>query len=114
MKELEWNVFVENINRRQIEIYNIFNHGSFKKDCDEAWREYKNSFQKFAENVKRSLMYYFWSKCEWEIILSDFPPSKKFQEKKVDVYEQVMLNWDRFIRYLFEAYANNMFKERIN
>lgn len=36
MKELEWNVFVENINRRQIEIYNIFNHGSFKKDCDEA------------------------------------------------------------------------------
>ena len=104
MKELEWNVFVENINRRQIEIYNIFNHSSFKKDCDEAWREYKNSFQKFAENVKRSLMYYFWSKCEWEIILSDFPQSDRFKKKKVDAYEQVMLNWDKFINYLWEYY----------
>lgn len=104
MKELEWNVFIENINRRQIEIYNIFNHASFKKDCDDAWHEYNNNFQKFAENVKRSLMYYFWSKCEWEIILSDFPPSKKFQKKKVDVYEQVMLNWDKFIYYLWEYY----------
>lgn len=49
-------------------------------------------------------MYYFWSKCEWEIILSDFPPSKKFQEKKVDVYEQVMLNWDIFINYVWNQY----------
>lgn len=49
-------------------------------------------------------MYYFWSKCEWEIILSDFPPSDRFKKKKVDVYEQVMLNWDKFINYLWKYY----------
>lgn len=104
MKELEWNVYVENINRRQIEVYNIFEHGGFKKDCDKAYKEYKNSFQKFTESVKRSLMYYFWSKCEWEIILSDFPPSDRFKKKKIDVYDQVMLNWNLFINYVWEQY----------
>lgn len=108
MKGLEWNVYIENINRRRIEIYNIFQHHSFLKECNEAWKEYNHDFSKFEQSVHRSLMYYFWSKCEWEIILSDFPPSKKFNKEKVDVYSQVKLNWNTFINYVWNQYVFGM------
>ena len=102
--KLEWNVFVENINRQCIEKYNIFDHAAFRNDCDAAWKEYKDNFSKFKEAVQRSMMYYFWSKCEWEVIVSGFPPSRKFHDAKIDVYEQVYINWDKFINYLWRYY----------
>jgi hypothetical protein len=100
----KWYVFVENFNKKQIEVYNIFDHHLFKKDCDEAWAKYKNDFFEFEKAVRRILKYYFWCKCEWEIILSDFPPSKNFNDKKIDVFTQVEINWDNFISYLIEYY----------
>lgn len=102
--ELEWNVIVGNFNSRQIETDNIFNHYKFKEECDKAWKEYKTDFPKFSEAVRRNLMYYFWSKCEWEVIISHWPPSDKRKDKKIDVYEQVMMNWDIFIIYLWNYY----------
>ena len=38
----------------------------------------------FAEKLKIELAYYFWSKCEWEIILSSWPPREDFKEEKID------------------------------
>lgn len=99
--KLVWNVYVENINAQRIEVYNIFQHSSFKKDVLNAYKEYKNDFEQFSEKVRKSLMYHFWSKCEWEIILSDWPPSNNFKKEKIDVYDQVMLNWNIFIYYVW-------------
>lgn len=99
---LKWNVYVEKFNRREIAEYNIFNHGYFLEDCRQAAKKHRDNKDDFEEAVRRSLMYYFWSKCEWEIILSDWPPSGKFDDKKVSVYDQVMLNWEIFINYLWE------------
>lgn len=105
----KWYVFVENINKKQIEVYNIFDHHLFKKDCDKAWeRCYKNEDVEFEENIKRILKYYFWGKCEWEIVLSDFPPSKNFNDKKISVFEQIEINWDNFISYLIEYYWKDL------
>ena len=98
---MKWNVYIENINKREIEVYNIFNHYNFLKDCAEAALNYSDKSD-FSTQVKRNLMYYYGYKCEWEIILSDFPPSKRFKEKKVDVCQQVMLNYDKFIDYVWD------------
>lgn len=103
----EWNVFIENINGKRIEIYNVFKHYSFMCCCDEAWNKYKNDFSKFEKSVQQDLTYYFWSKCEWEIVISDFPPSNQFKKRKVDVHEQIMMNWDKFIDYLWRYYKAN-------
>ena len=54
------------------------------------------------EAVHGSLFYYYRSKCEWEVIVSSWPPSDRVPERKVDVYDQVMLNWDVFIGYVWE------------
>lgn len=109
---LKWFVFVEDINKKRIKVYNIFEHKDFMEDCDDAWEDYINEhrdFSKFKKDIESNLMYYFWSKCEWEIVLSDFPPSDSFQKKKIDVYQQVKINWDKFIDYLFSWYVADEF-----
>lgn len=144
-----WNVYVGDSNSGDMKLFNIFNHYGFYQDCLKAKKKYKDDKDGFAEETRRNLMYHFWSKCEWEIILqhwptgehysmrrtamakklceamatigmpydeSDlwsvkdesmvtirvFPERNRFHEKKIDVYEQVMNNWDIFIDWLWD------------
>ena len=106
VKKPEWNVYIDDFNAKRIKIYNIFEHDAFIVDCNTAWKKYKNDFSKFEESVKRSLTYFFWSKCEYEIILSDLFECEKFKKEKIDVYKQVMLNWNIFINYLWDFYKD--------
>lgn len=100
-----WNVYVENVNKREIEVYNVFDHSGFFNDCQDTLRESKKknlSSKQVAERIRLHLFYYFGHKCEWEIILSDWPPSKQFNSEKVSVYDQVMLNFNSFMRCVYE------------
>ena len=99
---LKWNVIYGDFNSREIETYNIFRHYSFTHDCAKAARKYKDNREAFAEEIRVCLMYYFWSKCEWEVIVQHWPNGERFHDKKIDVYQQVMMNWDIFIDYLWE------------
>ena len=99
---LVWNVWVLNFNERRIETHNVFDHGGFLKDCKKAAAKFAKDPDGFAEEVRRSLMYWYWSKCEWELILSSWPPSERVPEIKVDVYAQVMINKDVFFPWLWE------------
>lgn len=100
---LTWNVYIENINARRIEVYNIFDYGNgYLLDELKKMKNESESKEEFLDKMDRELKYRFWSKCEWEIILSDWPPSKKFNEKKVDVYQQIRLNWDVFGDYVWK------------
>ena len=124
-----WNVYVENRNTKRIEIYNIFEHASFRKDVEEAYATCRTK-DEFVEQLKRSLMYYFWSKCEWEVIITEWPTHIPIEEvnrlvaevekycehydtyphnigvnlpvaEKIDVYDQVMLNWEVFSNHVW-------------
>ena len=102
---LEWNVYVGNFNAKKIETHNVFHHTGFVEDCRKAAKKFKDDKAAFAEEVRLSLMYYYWTKCEWEVIISHWPPMKGKgwdYALKIDVYGQVMMNWDRFIDYLWE------------
>lgn len=101
---MEWNVYVWNPNRKVIESFNIFEHSGFRSDCDKAWADSKGNREAFVAMVKRSLLYFFWAKCEWEITLSGWPVYEEEPYKKIDVYSQVMLNWNQFIAYVLESY----------
>lgn len=101
MRDMHWNVIFEDFNGRRIDTFDIFKHGRFADDVRKAYRRHRDDFGAFGEDVRRSLMYYFWSKCEYEVIVSAWPPSDRVRERKVDVYEQVMLNWDVFIEYVW-------------
>ena len=131
---LIWNVYIEDSNRKEIKEFNIFDHYAFYKSIVKILKT-KLSKEDFAERINRELLYYYWCKSEWEIILTSFPPyvdkvevnrikfeSEQFNikhghypflmhfnpnvVKKVDVYSQVKLNWDNFIEYLWSQKRN--------
>ncbi len=102
MQDLVWNVYVENFNNKNIEVYNIFDHVSLMKDFNKNIRKIK-TFEEFCEAFERDLCYYYWSKCEWEIVLTSWPEYKNFRESKVDVFDQIMLNKDVFFKYVWNT-----------
>ena len=83
-----------------METFNVFNHRSFVLDVDKDLRRSQTK-EEFAEKLRRSLMYYFWSKCEWEIIVSPWVGGRGDEGIKIDVYWQVMNNWDIFLDYIW-------------
>lgn len=139
---LTWNVITEDVNAGKIRFYNIFNHGGFYADLYRKVKDYKKAMKQVTkpaeatralEDLKTctrsSLMYYFWSKCEWEIVATSWPTYitvehlsalekdlKEYRTKwghdpyrltvdlkvaeKLDVYTQVMQNYDAFIDYI--------------
>ena len=128
-KNLVWNVFRYDVNAHKIETYNVFNHGSFYTYVLKIDRKDKVTF---AEQLKREAMYYFWSKCEMEVVITSWPPyideneyqrlTKERNEhiekhgdiprvlnvcptvgSKIDIYEQLMLNWDMFVEYTWNT-----------
>lgn len=58
------------------------------------------TFDEFKEFVINEGKYMYWSRCEYEIILSDWPSQKV--EKKIDVMDQIMMNLDIVIEILME------------
>lgn len=68
-----WNVYCGDFNSGEFEVYNIFRHWAFYDACVKAKKKFKEDRAGFEKEIKSNLMYYFWSKCEWEIILDHWP-----------------------------------------
>lgn len=135
---LVYNVYLEDFNNKCIKTINIFDHASFYNSLLRIKREQKDNFEKFSEEVKKSLMYNFWSKSEYEVVITSWPPYVESEEidrliknrddhtekwgnfyrtdvrlmvgDKIDIYDQVLLNWDIFIKYLWDN--RNLIKKR--
>jgi len=63
------------------------------------------TFDEFKQFVKDRAQYQFWSRCEYEIILVDWPCQKT--EEKWDVYDQIMMNLDVVTRLVVESIIND-------
>lgn len=125
---LVWNVFNEQ--NGEILPINIFEYNyKFLEDLLVAKQKYNDNFEKFAAEVRKSLQYCYWSRSEYETIITSWPPcieseeldrlnkeKEMYLEKhgtfyreavelnvsyKIDIYTQIMMNWDRFIDYIW-------------
>lgn len=99
MKKPEWNVYYHSINGHKIETYNVFKHGSFIEGVKKLLKEC-DTREKLAEGLKLLAMCCFWGKSEWELILS--PWGGNADPVKIDVYDQLRLNWDVFVNYVWD------------
>ena len=111
---LEWNVYVENFNGRKIETFNVFDHGRFLDDTKKNSRKNIHDPEAFKEQLRRDLLYYFWAKSEWEIIISAWIRADVTKPIKIDVFDQVMLNWEQFCKYVWEHGAELRRREKKN
>lgn len=139
---MEWNVYYYNINRNKIELFNIFDHWSFCEYAKKAIKKYKTK-EEFAEQLKRELQYFFWSKAEYELVVHiegnriflipwcgcrnpeevkiEINPvvteygfnwlefarlhteRQRYKNKaKIDIYDQVMFNCDKFVDWCWD------------
>lgn len=129
-KELKWNVICE-VNHKIKEV-NVLNAcWPFSIDLIKIKKECKDNFEEFSKAVESSLLYYYWGRCEWEVVICEWPAktfknekeiqeyAKEIEEKKkrnewpvidigypepalkIDVYSQVMMNFNIFINYLW-------------
>ena len=96
----QWIVLHHNINAKKIEPYNVLRHGGIRADIVKATKHCKTK-EEFAEKLRSSLMYYYWSKCEWEIIVGPWCGGRDTKEIKIDVFDQVMYNWEHFLEYVW-------------
>lgn len=102
---LEWYVYRYNINSKKIEKYNVFDHFKFKEDVLKAYGTFDR--EELSEKINSAARYYFWSKYEWEIDICE-PLSEGKCAKKIDVYDQLRLNWDSFIDYIYTDYISEI------
>lgn len=109
---LEWNVYVSDFNAKNIKTHNLFNHGGLVEDLKKNLKKNKDDREAFEAQLRRDLMYWYWSKCEWEIILSHWPPRNCADDLKIDVFDQVWLNKQRFLDYVWENRQELMSKRR--
>lgn len=102
---IEWNVYRYNINRDKIESFNIFNHWTFCEYTKKAINKYKAK-EDFEDQLKRELSYYFWSKCEHELVIEITKNNRIFlipwagcrepEKVKIDVTDDGNYNWKTF------------------
>lgn len=99
-RNLVWNVYYHNINSKSIKIHNVFDHYRFYEDVKKAY-DHCTTKEEFTESVRNSLRYYYWCKAEWEVLISPYVGGDIDDGIRVDVYDQVINNWDIFIDYLW-------------
>lgn len=100
MNEPKWIALHHNINGNRIEQFNILSHGGVRKDIVKATKKCKTK-ELFAEELRSSLMRYYWSKSEWEIIIGPWCGGRDTKEIKIDVFDQIMYNWEIFLDYIW-------------
>ena len=124
-----WNVYREDFNHGAIVKYNIFDHSGFAQDVNKLLKE-DITKDEFAEQLKRFLMYWFRCKSEHEVVITSWPVyidkteldrlNTEFDKynnkwgynpyninvspdigKRVSIYDQVLMNWDQFVNYVW-------------
>lgn len=104
-----WKVYKENFNQKCIEERNIFDHDEFWDMCQIIWinvhnhsSDFNTQWEEFKTRIRYELHYFFWRKSQWEIILTTiFTDATDFKNMKIDAYSQIMMNYNRFIEYLW-------------
>lgn len=124
-----WNVYRYNINKNEIQVFNVFQHSNFNNDVKTLLAK-SAIYADFVEELKRITSYYFRFKAEYEIVCTSFPPYVTDVEitrlnknsdyirhavniepiLKVDIYQQLMLNWKQFCQYVWNNKSNCSFK----
>lgn len=97
---MEWNALYYNYNANQMEPHNVL------RGREDFIRKMKKKFpakEDFAKELRSEMQYRYWSKAEWEIVLTPLVGSRENADRKIDVFDQLLLNWDKFVDYCWNA-----------
>ena len=96
-KITKFNVIHFNINCDKFEEYNIF---PYLERCYKEAKQKPETFEEFKQFVENKSRYQWWARCEYEIILLDWPVQET--KEKWDIHRQVMMNIDVITKLFIE------------
>lgn len=60
------------------------------------------TLERLKEFIDNESKYQFWARCEYEVILSSWPPRENGRKHKMDVYEQIHMNLDNIAKLMYD------------
>lgn len=105
-----YNVWIWNFNHDELESYDVVPRfvDSIKRYIKPKDRP--KTKEDLADVLMADARYMFWSKCEYEMIIHGWPEQKN--DKKVDVFQQLQLNWLLFVDFFWEQVYKPMFLKK--
>lgn len=105
-KNLEWYAFIYDWNSKSLHNINVLGT-SFADNILKRVKHNKiNNYEELREEIRMELSYYFRSKAECEVLVTDLFPKNydDFVERavKLDVYHQLEPNLDRIVEYIMK------------
>lgn len=94
---MKFNVIYFNFNAKKFQEYDIF---PYLTDRYKSEKEKPALFEEFKQFIIDKSRYMWWARCEYEIILSDWPCLKT--DEKWDIHKQVMMNIDVITKLFME------------
>lgn len=94
-KKLEWYAFMEDFNSNELVYTNVL----WSLDINKIKK--MKTYNEIKTELKRFLMYRFWSKAEYEVIVRGlcYRPDRD-NEFKIDIWYQLEPNLDRITEYV--------------
>lgn len=103
---MKWMACYYSINRDEIKKFNIFDHRRFRENVLKLIKK-SSKKEDFKENLRKEVLYYFWSKCEWELVIEVTENNHIFlkpwcgclepDKVKVDVTDDKSFDWKGFV-----------------
>jgi hypothetical protein len=109
MRELEFRVFYEDVNSKQIKTKNVFSGEEFSiKELRKLARSCGNK-DEFSGRLQQKLSYRYWGRCEHEVVITGWPDGNT--NRKVGIFEQIMLNWPIIFNYIWSTVNEDICSE---
>lgn len=87
----EYYVIVEDFNGRKFVKYDVIPYLTLQYNKS---KNKPKTFEEFKEFIAKESLYKWWSRCEYEIVISSWPPTDKDVKEKIDVHSQILMNID--------------------
>lgn len=97
--KLKWNVLIHEFNGDIIKPYNIFWNDFTEELSKRIKRDKIENKEQLKETLRKIFMYHYWSKSEFEILVSGLS-SKYDKQYKLDIWYQIEMNFDHIIDYI--------------
>ena len=132
--KFEFYVLNWNINKKQVENFNIFNNAPLSNRIEKEVKKYLrgpslykyikygfgepdtviSGFEGFCEELRTSIMWQEWARCEYEIAVGDLFEKDVDKFEKWDCYKQALPNIEIIAREVIYQAKKQMKKEKEN
>ena len=100
-EKMKWYVKIHDFNSDTIVDYNIFNSVRMTEGIQKLFDEGIGDYDKFVKDLDNLCKYCFWSKSEYEVMMSGLFDGHK--QYKIDVYSQLVMNMNNLADYILRS-----------